>query len=268
MDPFGGGVVWNPAYAGGYGVAGDGVYTNFSQPSLAAGMVAANAQMYHDSGGDPGRFGNKYGTRVYTAGMTTHMYNPWMGSHIGNDTYSGGWMELDFGVMAKIILKGYEIKTNTSIHYEASKVGAPQQTQGEGDKKNSGSEFNVTFTFGLVAGLNIGDWASIEARLWTFGEIGTKSDFSDEEWGDGKITSTHYLSGGLGSVTYGRGWEDRMGYRSGEFYVRDHKDIYTNWGVTTKVDPVTKVESKDIHTTILFLGLGIFSIEFTKDWKK
>lgn len=70
-------------------------------------------------------YGAKYGDNLYLAGVTTQMWNPWIGREVTDGKYSGGWMEVNFSVMATIVMKGYTIKTNaTAEYYEGQTQGS------------------------------------------------------------------------------------------------------------------------------------------------
>jgi len=255
VDPGGGGIGgWGGSgyynsVMGGYGGTGMmnrefGMSMSFGAlPYSEAGRMQ-EAQMKHDAENmSKAEYGRKYGTTYVNRGS-------WKSD--ATTTTSGNFEDGTFtvhGVRDVWVDNWVKLKSSSTI-------------------KSQTSEFNITFTFGLVIGFNIGDFVNVEARPWTFGEIGSKTDFNDEEWRDGKITSVHYGAIGILNLTYGRGFEHRLGYKNGEFYSRDRKEIKTNWGATTIVDPVNHTESKELKNTIFFIGLGLFSVELSKDLKK
>jgi RHS repeat-associated protein len=63
-------------------------------------------------------YGSKYGATIYEKGAgiewSAEIFNPWMGTEISRTadntiTYSGSWMPMNFGVMAKLMVKGYQL---------------------------------------------------------------------------------------------------------------------------------------------------------------
>jgi RHS repeat-associated protein len=92
-------------------------------------------------------YGAKYGATIYEKGggieWTSEIFNPWMGAEISRTadntiTYAGGWMKMDFGIMAKLMIKGYQVNLrNVGRVNRFYADGGQTQGGGPGDEYSS-----------------------------------------------------------------------------------------------------------------------------------
>lgn len=68
-------------------------------------------QEYSESTGDR--------TTIYQSGMTTYLLNPWAGQQGKPGWFNNVWVEMDFSLMATIILRGYNVRTATVEIYQS-----------------------------------------------------------------------------------------------------------------------------------------------------
>ena len=118
MDPGGGGAytIWDPATAGGYGVAG---YMGPLAPIISSYNPNYMGPVRYVDGNGQER--NAFPTVLSWAArivygvdvspVVTELWNPWIGEQDEDGNYQGGWSYFNFAVLKAIIREGYEVKT-------------------------------------------------------------------------------------------------------------------------------------------------------------
>jgi RHS repeat-associated protein len=99
--------------------------------------LKADAEAVRSGGMSYADYGSKYGATIYEKGAgiewSAEIFNPWMGEEISRTadntiTFAGDWMRMDFGVMAKLMVKGYQVNIRNSMRIMSRNAGDPYPT--------------------------------------------------------------------------------------------------------------------------------------------
>ena len=142
--------------ANGMGLNGAGNYGMWRGNMFNQGVgngVAARADAYRRS------YSESTGDRqtIYQSGMQQYILNPWAGQEGAPGKYYAAWVEMDFNLMAVILLHGFNVVTATVERYEIAELNNPAMAKG-GDQPDYdwlGNAGNVANIFGIATTISI-----------------------------------------------------------------------------------------------------------------
>ncbi|HEY5744733.1 MAG TPA: DUF6443 domain-containing protein [Chryseolinea sp.] len=155
--------------------------------------------------------------------------------------------------------KKEEAKSTAGKKEEAK---SPDGKETPKDSQEQEYEYNLNFSFGPQAALELGPYFAIDLKLWVFGAVSTKDDLSSEEFHDGKVTSEHSVAFNIfGFSLFGDGFEHKI---DKDLMQSDYKKVKKTPGTTTKTDKAGGVQV-DKGVTVFGIAPLVFSVEVTKD---